>query len=75
MGGVDAADAPAAEVVAIAGSDRCGRSVGEVVDRHHAPERSVGHLRVRGGGEEEVHGAALVSFHVAEHDPAQPFEW
>jgi hypothetical protein len=31
-------------------------------------------LGVRCGGEEVVHGAALVGYEMTEHDPAQPFE-
>ena len=53
---------------------RLGWPVGEVVDRHQASDRGVGDLRVGRGGEEEVHGAALVGFEMTEHDPAKPFQ-
>jgi len=74
VGCVDAADATAAEVVGAVGGDRCRGSVGEVVDRDHASAGGVGDLGVRSGGEEEIHGAALVGFEMSDHDPAQPFE-
>ena len=74
-GGGDAADAAATQVDGAVVGDRFACSVGEVVDRHHAPDRSVGDLRFRYSGEEEVHSAALVGFEVTEHGPAQPFQW
>ena len=50
---------------------RARRPVGEAVQRDHAGELSVHHLRLRCGGRQLVHGAALVGLHAAERDPAQ----
>ena len=60
-----------AEVDHLAILERSGRPVAEVVQRDHAPERPVGDLAVRGGGQPHVHGAALVGLHVSEADPPQ----
>lgn len=74
MWGVDVAHPVVAQVDHLAVGERQGGPVGHVVERHHAPEGSVGHLGFGGGGEELVHGTALVRLDMTEGDPAQPFE-
>ena len=60
-----------ADVEHLAVAHRPGRTVGQVVQRHHARELAVDDLGLRCGGEELVHGAALVGLDVGEGDPAQ----
>ena len=63
---VEIAHPLAAEVEHLAVGQRARRPVGQVVERDHAAERAVGHLRLRGGGQPLVHRAALVGFDMAE---------
>ena len=51
--------------------ERAGRPVAQVVQRHVAAERAVGHLAAGRRREPHVHRAALVGLDVAERDPAQ----
>ena len=63
---VDPADTFANEIENLPVGKDARRSVGEIVQRHHAGGRAMRHLRVRSGGQPVVHRAALVGLEVAE---------
>jgi hypothetical protein len=71
---VDVADAVDAELDHLTIRERTRRSVGEVVERHHAAETAVRDLGSRCGREQLVHGAALIGLDVAEGDPPKPLD-
>ena len=72
---VDVEDAVPPEFDDLTVGQRQRGAVGEIVQRHHAPEPAVGDLSLRRRGKEQVHRTTLVSLHVTERDPAERVEW
>jgi hypothetical protein len=71
---IDVPNALATQVDNVAVGQFARRPVAQVIERDHAADRPVRHLGTRGGGEEFVHRATLIGFHMSEGDPAQPLD-